>query len=761
MIPKKNTQLRLRVCEKEQLTCAGRFLPTVLALLATVVTIFSIGELTGLTEICSPLAMLLAGSGACVALGILTLVGKKKWFYSGVLLFVLIVTLIFGKQIVNGCALVWNQVGDTWTLKTGWVLPELAASADIAPWSLLLVSVLTGVLMATVCCALAQCRVPVLAILIPGALLAGMIAFRESAVFSGLLMTLAVSVLFLLYSGGVVGKKSLRGFFGRLLPAVLAGGILLAVATLPGVQNWAEDYREERQKNIHKRAFETAYTTLPEGNFSGFYVEENTEYPALVVNMEKPTSMYLRGFTGTEFDGTKWTPLDCSIIAQNKTLLYWLNLNAFYPDAQYEKAAAFLELEENTVTVQNIGACSAYRYVPYSMCANSSLRAENLNSNGVQAEGERIYLFSTVDANAEQISLLLEHLRTSQEKAVLQYRKAESAYRDFVYENYLQIPQEMMTLLQEDWDKTASRYGGVEELTFAQAQECVMEFLNVCFPEEGEQDQVKLPLQTLSGSSYQYATVAVMTLRYFGIPARYAEGYVITGDMVKNAVADDSIEVTSANAAAWAEVYQDGLGWIPAEVTAGIERVPVGTGDGEGDGKGFVKEPEEGKELEEEPQTQLEEPQPDGGYMVSLPEVAFWGGLILLAVLIVLACLLLVRHSLLLKKKKSRFEETEPNEAVAWMFQDAALLLEKMGICRGTGSMMKLIEPIYQKFGESYAKEYETAVRLNAQALFSSRKMTEEQRLLAKAFHESTVQYLKSGKKWYQRLWIQWILCLY
>ncbi|MEE1035405.1 MAG: transglutaminase domain-containing protein, partial [Agathobacter sp.] len=46
-------------------------------------------------------------------------------------------------------------------------------------------------------------------------------------------------------------------------------------------------------------------------------------------------------------------------------------------------------------------------------------------------------------------------------------------------------------------------------------------------------------------TSYQYATVAAMTLRYFGIPSRYVEGYVITEEMAENAEDGSSIKVDS------------------------------------------------------------------------------------------------------------------------------------------------------------------------------------------------------------------------
>ena len=759
MRSKMNTQLRLSVSQKEQVTCVGRFLPAILSLFATTVTVLSFWKLTGLAAIYTPAVLLLAGCGICVVRGILIHLNQEKRFYSSVLILLVFLTLLFGKQIISGCTLLWNGISDTWTLKTGWVLPKLETptQSGAVRWGLLMVSAVAGIVIAMVICALSECRTPILSVLLPSVLLAGMVAFCEDGVFLFPVMTLVSAILFLLYSGGIVGKKSLRGIFGRILPVALTGTVLLSVAALPGVRNWSEAHSEALLKKVHARKYETRYTTLPEGNLADYQTVEDTGSAALVVNMETPEPMYLRGFTGAEFDGTNWSALDRSAVAQNRDLLYWLNLNEFYPDAQFEKAALLPQVTQNRITVQNIGACSRYLYVPYNLCENSSLDAENLRGSGVEAGGERIYMFSTASADTQQV---LELLRTSREEPVLRYREAESAYRDFVYENYLGIPQEMLTLLQESWDETAAAYGGVSQFTPAQAQECVLAFLDRCFPEEGEQNTIPLPLKTLAGSTYQRATVTVMTLRYYGIPARYAEGYVITEAMAAEATDGESIDVTASHAGTWAEVYQDGIGWIPMDLTPGVEKLPVGTGEGDGDGPGASKIPEEGEELEE-PQEEQEQAEPDGGYTVSLPKVVLWGGLTGLMTILLLVIALLVRRHLLLKKKNSRFEQEEPKEAVAWIFTDAALLLSEMGIHRGNGSMTDLEETVRRRFGEAYGDVYKTAVQLNGRALFSSREMTEEERACVKAFRESTLQHLKSGKKWYQKLWMQWILCLY
>ena len=66
-----------------------------------------------------------------------------------------------------------------------------------------------------------------------------------------------------------------------------------------------------------------------------------------------------------------------------------------------------------------------------------------------------------------------------------------------------------------------------------------------------------------TGYCIHFATAAVALYRAMGIPARVCEGY-----LVNNTHPGNAIRVTGSDAHAWAEVYIDGLGWIPVEVTA-------------------------------------------------------------------------------------------------------------------------------------------------------------------------------------------------
>src|SRR5699024_10134891 len=61
-------------------------------------------------------------------------------------------------------------------------------------------------------------------------------------------------------------------------------------------------------------------------------------------------------------------------------------------------------------------------------------------------------------------------------------------------------------------------------------------------------------------------------------PARYVSGYFVLPDMVtENSQGNFTGDIPDSRAHAWVEVYTQGAGWIPVEVTPGSQRSAVQT----------------------------------------------------------------------------------------------------------------------------------------------------------------------------------------
>lgn len=155
------------------------------------------------------------------------------------------------------------------------------------------------------------------------------------------------------------------------------------------------------------------------------------------------------------------------------------------------------------------------------------------------------------------------------------YASAEEAYRQFVEQNYLSVPQSTLEYL--SGIISAQGFSADDPAIISKValyvQNAATYNLKYDRGLDSEEDIVVAFLESYKeGICQHYASAATLLYRALGIPARYTIGYV------GNAVAGEWVEVTPNTAHAWVEVYIDGLGWVYVEVTGG------GAGGGGGEG---------------------------------------------------------------------------------------------------------------------------------------------------------------------------------
>ncbi|SHJ76920.1 transglutaminase-like domain-containing protein [Hespellia stercorisuis] len=123
------------------------------------------------------------------------------------------------------------------------------------------------------------------------------------------------------------------------------------------------------------------------------------------------------------------------------------------------------------------------------------------------------------------------------------YRRCEMIYRNYVYDTCLQLPAEFEEHYPEE---ELAVLGGN---TVAEAVESVRAYLQDVDEHVGKEEWV---------------THAVWLLRRCGIPTRYASGYYLHAPEDGSETA--SIAVDRTNRHVWAEIYLDGIGFVPFEV---------------------------------------------------------------------------------------------------------------------------------------------------------------------------------------------------
>lgn len=143
---------------------------------------------------------------------------------------------------------------------------------------------------------------------------------------------------------------------------------------------------------------------------------------------------------------------------------------------------------------------------------------------------------------------------------------SESSYRDFTYDCFTELNYNTEKRLEEVLGKK-------KKLSAAQVKAVVLKVLGSFEYDENttyrqsEGDFFEVFMAEKCGYSIHFATAAALMFRYYGIPARYVEGYLITPDDIKDVKAGQPLKIDQSHAHAWMEYYEDGLGFIPFETT--------------------------------------------------------------------------------------------------------------------------------------------------------------------------------------------------
>ena len=744
---KRNTGLRAGICRETQSTRGQTLLELLSAFLIFLALAAIFYTVSGFSAM---LWLLGAGILTCIAAAVIRHFRKTKLLFPILLAALLLVVLFARNPLLNGFGAAWNTLRDLWAAEKGILLP-LAETDDTGLW---LAGIVAGILLAMVSVALS--RVPTLTAVLMAALSVAA-AFVQPDIL--LLFAAGISILLLSWQK----HKNAVSAASFLLVGVIVAGVA-AISLQTGTM---QSLSENAKNALHYWRYEKAGEVLPEGNLSEPVTKTESTDTILSVTADTAQTLYLRGFVGDSYENGVWSALDAETAAEEKDLFYWLHQSGFYPQSQLATAARLMgNYQSGSVSVQNLAGCSLYRYEPCTVLperaglTKNKIQPSTLETNGLR--GERGYSYETVSDAQTLLPELLDFLQNDTSDGVRSYLQMESAYREFAYSYALTVPAEFRAQLGAVLDQCCESYGPADSLTKEQAQTAALAFLESCFDGSGD---IALPLaDTADGTTYQYATVAALALRYYGIPARYVEGYTV------KTTENEPTSVDASAAGAWVEVYQDGIGWLPLALTPGLEDLsaeqtesgikPVGAGkEGNGDGPRVT----EGQELEQddaEPDNS-EDNAPDGGQRTGLlHKPAFWI-ILVAALLLLLLAAIIIRHEVILKKRNETFTQEDPSAATACLFTDCAALLAAMGFKRGTGSMLELCETAKEQLGEDYAAKLHDMTMYNAQALFSSRAIMPEQLTEMCAFHDTTMENLKTRCKPLHKLRLKWISCLY
>ena len=746
------------------------------------------------------LAMILSGSVGAILLVMAVLVNgqKEKKFIrkivheilaAAVLCFLISFTIRKG-WIFQGALIAGNGLLETIGRNMRAFEPDyaLTISEPLQPFVTAVFYVTAGMVLAALLEFLRvskSCIGTILVSLIPGVLL--LIWQKETVLFPVLLIYAGFLCL-------VAFRKKEKGLAQLQTDVMLL--VLFAAVTAAGffmLRGKASSFSPDNpfSQKVQKFAEQIRYgkktvDSLPEGQFRGLGNLKLTDEAALKVTMEHPDSLYLRGFVGSIYTEGGWKQQDADEIYDKKDLFYWLHKENV---SGLQQLTALYQLENpadddtGNMTVTTIGASRKYAYVPYELSTLPDT-LENVRSFGddrLIPEGFRPQKTISFPVHSNLIrkypQIASAYYQDQDTEAFAEYKKCENSYNAYVYDQYLQVPdslKQMLTkVLASDSDEKDSE-NVTSHISYEEANTRITGYLNenITYTEEidpkntdvsGENQKTDAKtgnfvtdflMTEKKGYSVHYASAAVLMYRCFGIPARYVEGYLVTPEMAENAQDDRTIYVTGKEAHAWVEIYQDGIGWIPMEVTPPyldkMERPDFETVSWQGaQNQGASEQTDTAEQIKDEEQTKPETRK--GRKQLPVRKI-----LIIVILLLILALILWIAYQILKYRKKWKEKNRamyskDASQAIRSCYAQLRCWLMYDGVRIKGGSRYQICEELSRKYSSEMADQYRKVTRLAEKAAYSSHAMEEKQAEEVRAFLMSTQKQILNEKNLFQK----------
>ncbi len=490
-----------------------------------------------------------------------------------------------------------------------------------------------------------------------------------------------------------------------------------------------------------------------------------------------PDDYYMRGIVRTSYTGRGWGVSSDTYRKQQKLLRRLTEENRMPQTIFHSDHVNELRTENGKYPVVhcNINAVKPEQinYLPY----QSVFEAGTMYRYDTEIELEDKQSYSLWLMNNAHPDWDMFSLRTSPSE-----HKTVSEYEAFVDKTYLNVPDtDAMRRVYEEFEPEMPR----DTLPLEEKLDMIRAFIwarsdYTISPAPIPQDRDFVEYFITEGHEgycAHYASAAVLLCRMCGIPARYAQGYVMTTSnfAAGKTEGDYKISIPDNQAHAWAEIYVKGFGWIPYEFTESVtdqwhtpppatDTVPATTTTNSGISASTTttttasahttttkkhetsKVPQSGTT----DKTAAQSGSGSGTLRVILRYV------LILAALAAVVWLYIRYHRYVLQKRQRAMHGKDPNQAADASFAYLIRLLRLLGI-----EQQRLTHEDFAKKAEEQCKllpegRLTAAVNLQQRVVFSRSGISGEQ---AAALRKTAVQLAKAiyqQSNPFRRFWLRW-----
>lgn len=312
------------------------------------------------------------------------------------------------------------------------------------------------------------------------------------------------------------------------------------------------------------------------------------------------STVYLAGFRGTYYNASNWfeNSYEPTESGQNDLLLLQEEIDEFDKAASASSVAN--SVSSGKMWVENLGANNNYFYLPY----RSSKEDVSEVVNGKEASSPAYVPNEPINNeigktySIDYSPILYEKDYVLTEDKTL---KENEEYEYYVMNSCTSVPEDLDDYLDE-YCRNNDNFGLKNPEDYRDVNEYRLEAMDAVYynfftnysytmspgTTPYSDDFVRFFLETQQrGYCCHFASSGVMLLRHLGVPARYVEGYCIPLSLVdENGTGLDvdfdewyqgesfvnekgvlTVDVNDSYAHAWIEVYMEGYGFIPFEMT--------------------------------------------------------------------------------------------------------------------------------------------------------------------------------------------------
>lgn len=661
------------------------------------------------------------------------LLRKKKSAIIGYAAFVVVVAAVCGamlNQVGNGFAKIANDILTTVNKNMAMANLMFVVDESTAKTDELITVIIFSVVTAAVIALIIKARLNLLAALLV------FLAVTLPMIYKGeghpvWLMTGLVSVVLVMYVGNVHGKITADMYIHLGICMAVVAGVTMAVymfMTYSPLQI-VDDIKTNMQ--YHGENVVYGKSDYPEGKFSRYNETVITGEERLQIRMSQPKQMYMRGFVGSKYTEDGWEDSDLKIYGGDYEGVFdWFSSNDYSPLTNLsayvtQSAEHGGEAKENSIYVEvsNISARRKYQYVPecvtYGSLENLYAPKNDVNFRSQGLGRETDYFFDMVDVMNNDYKAIYGETWYQDQTGDKLFHDSENVYGTFARTYYEDIPDELRAYFDSHAPNAGQKMNPFDAIKVVRDYTAGnMSYSNDADEYSGNEDFVIEMLSGhKSGYSAHFATAATMLFRYYGIPARYVEGYLVNPE-----AGSDVISVTDEDSHAWVEIYAGGLGFIPIEVTPGYYS------DDDDTGMSNANSGTTPQTIPPEPEDQQEDNGGGGGSM----ETVILIGYIILGLVALFAVVLIIRRIIcaILRRKRMNDKDSEKSIAASGDYMAALMAYQKKNLEDNISP--QLLELLQQYKFSRYIPTEEDARFVRSSALDMKKKVVHEENILSR-----------------------------